>query len=262
MNAPKRTGKIESIAIGNMTVTPYVQRKIKPAWVRQLYQTFDLDDFGLPVVNKRDDKHYIVDGQHRIEAIKLWIGEGWGKQKIECRVFEGLTEQQEADMFDRLNTNLMVSTFDRFKTRVTARRSTELHIYAIVQNEGLCISQDKIPGAIRAVSTLRRVYTRSSAEVLQRTLRIIRDAFGDSGFEALVIDGIGHMCQRYNGILEESVATTKLNKTHGGVKGLLGRAENLHRQTGNAKAVCVAAAAVDVINSRRGGKKIPSWWKS
>jgi hypothetical protein len=49
---------------------------------------------------------------------------------------------------------------------------------------------------------------------------------------------------------------------HGGVNGLLGRAEQIRRQTGNPKNHCVAAAAVEAINRGRGGKKLPSWWAS
>lgn len=33
------------------------------------------------------------------------------------------------------------------------------------------------------------------------------------------------------------------------------------KQTGNAKGHCVAAAAVDINNRGRGGKKLPSWWR-
>jgi len=54
----------------------------------------------------------------------------------------------------------------------------------------------------------------------------------------------------------------KLSKANGGVNGLLNKAEVLRRSTGNQKGQCVAAAAVEVINKGRGGKKLPSWWKA
>jgi hypothetical protein len=52
-----------------------------------------------------------------------------------------------------------------------------------------------------------------------------------------------------------------LSSAHGGVKGLLNAAENLRNMTGNPKAHCVAAAAVNIVNRGRGGKKLPDWWK-
>jgi hypothetical protein len=82
---------------------------------------------------------------------------------------------------------------------------------------------------------------------LARGLRIIRDAYGDAGFDAAVIDGMGHLCQRYNGQLDDGVAIDRLSSAHGGVSGLLAKAEVLRKQTGNSKSHCVAAAAVDII---------------
>ena len=257
-----RHSSIKSIVLGKTRTSSNGQRAIKPSRVDKLVAEMDLDQLGLPVVNERDDVYYIIDGQHRIEALKHWMGKGWESQKIEVRIYNGLTEKEEANMFDRLNDVLHVTVFDRFKARLFAGRETELQIYSVVQKNNLCISKDKVPGAIGAVGTLSRVYQRDGKEDLGRTLRIIRDAFGDTGFEAQLIDGIGHLCHRYNGVLDEKVAVERLAATRGGAKGLLGRANVIHQKTGGAKAHCVAAAAVDIINAYRGGKKLPSWWKT
>ena len=187
-------GTIGDVPLSKMTVSGRIQRDLKPSRVAHLVSVFDLDDFGLPVVNLREGKYYIIDGQHRIEALKEWLGNGWEEQKVECRVYEGLSESEEADMFDRLNDVLAVRAFDRFKNRVIAQRDVELRIYRIVESESLCISRDKVPGAIGAVDTLRKVYMRSDGDTLARTLRIIRDPFGNAGFEAQIIDGIGRLC--------------------------------------------------------------------
>lgn len=257
------TSKIQSVPLLKMIVaTSRAQRVLKEHWVNHLLAEFDLDQFGLPTLNLRGARYYIIDGQHRIEALKRWLGEGWQTQHVECRVYTGMSEPEEADMFDRLNDVLVVGAFDKFKVRVTAGREVELDIQRIVQAQNLVISRAKMPGGIGAVATLKKVYVRSNRETLRRTLRIICNAFGDAGFEALVIDGVGLLCQRYNGLLAEERATQCLGNTRGGARGLLGKAEVLHKQTGNARSHCVAAAAVEVINAKRGGSKLPSWWKT
>lgn len=255
------SGKIMKVPLGKLVPSPFSQRGFKEAWAKQLLAELDLDDLGLIVVNFRNGMYYIVDGQHRIWAVKEWLGQGNDDQVIECRVFENLSEREEANLYDRLATVLAQTSFQKFVTRVRAQREVETQIYGIVQKAGLCLSLDDVPGAIGAVGTLRRVYLRSDERTLFDALTLIRDAYGDPGFEARVIDGIGHLCQRYNGVLDKDAAVQRLHDANGGVKGLLGRAENLHKQTGNSKAHCVAAAAVDIINQRRGGKKLPSWWK-
>lgn len=258
----EQTGETKWIRLVKMRVSGVAQRKFREARVDFLHATFDLDMLGTPVVNSREGWFYVIDGQHRVEALKRFLGKGWEDQQVQCHVYEGLTEQQEADMFCRYNNQLPVNTFDRFRVAVTAGYAEETAIKKVVEDAKLVISQEKLPGAVGAVGTLKRVYSRSDGETLGKSLRIIRGAFGDAGFEAMVIDGMGHLCQRYNGVLHEDVAINSLGNMHGGVKGLLGKAEVLHKQTGNPKAQCVAAAAVDVINGRKGQKKLPSWWKA
>jgi hypothetical protein len=244
-----------------MKVFDQAQRELKPHRVDHLLKNFDLDLIGMPVLNARDGHFYIIDGQHRVEALKQFLGPGWETQKIPCRVYDGLSEEEEADMFDRLNDAMQVSTFDKFRVRVTASRNVESTINDVVIGLGLKITRLKNQGGICAVGTLVKVYERSDAEVLQRSLRIIRDAYGDAGLEAAVIDGLGHVCQRYNGALDEKVAVNRLGEARGGVKGLLNKATVIQKQTGKAKSQCVAAAAVDIIN-QGSRKKLKSWWKT
>ena len=251
--------EIKLVPLNKLRTSVNTQRVLKPARVELLLSQFDLEQFGLPVVNLRDGAYWIVDGQHRLETLKRWLDKGWENQKIECRAYTGMTEKEEADMFDRLNNQLQVTTFDKFKVRVTAHRQTETAVQRAVEKQGLKISRTKGDGSIQAVATLVRIYERSDTEILGRALRITRDAFGDAGFTSAVLDGIGHLCQRYDGVLNESKSIEQLRAMRGGVGGLTSRAEVLRKQTGNQLSHCVAAAAVDVIN-RGGGRKLPSWW--
>ena len=262
-NETKREGTIQMVLLGKMHIASrHAQReKINRNRVDYLLSRFSLDKFGTPVVSYRYGEYYIIDGQHRIEAIKQWIGTGWEDQEIECLVYKNLTEADEAEKFLSLADVLPVNGFDKFRVAVSAGRVDEVHISKIVEGAGLCISREKIAGAIACVGAMKRVYERAGGNDLARALRILRDAYGDAGFAALLVDGLGHLCQRYNGVLDEDVAKQRLAATRGGVHGLLNRAEVLHKQTGSAKAHCVAAAAVDIINAKRGGKKLPSWWK-
>lgn len=252
------------VALGKMhTRTRHAQREFRnDNRVSYLIANFDLDKFEPPTLSERGNHYYIIDGDHRVAAVSQWLGEGWETQQIECRVYVGLTEPQESEMFLSLNDKLTVSAMDKFRVSVNAGRPDEVQVQKIVEAQGLCISRDAIPGSIGSVTTLMRVFRRSDAPTLSKTLRIIRDAYGDPGFDQSVIDGLGHLCQRYNGAIEEKHAVELLSNARGGVNGLLGRAEVLRKQTGNSRSQCIAAAAVDIIKTGKGGRKIPSWWKS
>jgi hypothetical protein len=216
------------------------------------------EQVGIPTVNKRSGSFYIIDGQHRVEAMREI---GWADQQIQCQVYDGLTESEEAEKFLKLNDVLAVSAFARFRVGVQAGREVECDVDRIVRAAGCVVTQDQTEGAISAVGTLIRIYDRGGPRVLARTLRIARDAYGTAGLVAASLDGIGLVCGRYNGELEDQVAIAKLSKIHGGVNGLLGKAEVIRRSTGQARSHSVAAAVVEIVNAGRGGKKLPSWFR-
>lgn len=257
-NRVEREATLRWVPISLMTVSPLAQRDVTFSRVDHLVANFDLEKIGTPVVNRRDGVWYIIDGQHRVEALREI---GWGDQQIQCWAYEGLTEQEEAEKFLGLNDYLAVNALAKFRVGVHAGREDECDIDRIVRSQNLVVSADKVPGGIGAVGTLRRIYGRGGANVLRQTLAIARDAYGDSGMEAAVLDGLGLFVQRYAADMETAEVVRKLSNAHGGAAGLLGKAEVLRRQTGNQKGHCVAAAAVEIVNSGRGGKKLQGWWR-
>lgn len=257
----QREARLMWVPIPRMKVNPTAQRQLNKAWVDHLAATFDPEELGNPLVNLRDDNYYIIDGQHRIEMLKQI---GWGDQNVQCWCYEGLTEEQEAEKFLKHNDSRSVDTFAKFKVGVRAGRPIECDIDRVVRLQGLVVSKEQVPGAIRPVGALRKVYTRSNGATLGRTLRITRDAFGDAGFKAPVISGLGLLCQRYNGTLDDDLAIKALGDMHGGVNGLLNLAELKRKSTGLTKEAAVAAVAVERINKvkPRGAKRLPDWIKA
>jgi hypothetical protein len=255
----EREARLRWVPLTQMRVNPLAQRDINQARVSRLAAAFDPEKMGAPTVNHRGDWFYLIDGQHRIAALKQWL-DSWDGQQVQCWTYEGLTEAQEAEKFLSLNDTLPVRAFAKFKVSVQAGRDAEGDVDRIVRSLGLRIARGS--GGISAVATLRRVYSRGGPAVLARALRIIRDAYGEAGLDGPVIDGIGLLCQRYDGDLSEQRAVERLAAAHGGVSGLTSRAGQLRQSTGSATAQCVAAAAVEVINRGSGGRKLPGWWRN
>lgn len=256
----QRAARLEWHQLSDLHPSPVAQRqKLNQARVDHIAASLDLEQIGTPTVNRRNGHTYIIDGWHRVEALRQFGFED--TDKVQCWTYTDLTEEQEAERFLKLNDTLTVDAMSKFRVAVNAGRDVECDIDRIVRACGLVVTRDHIDGGIGAVGTLIRVYNRSGAAVLSRTLRMIRDAYGTPGFDAAILDGIGLLCGRYDGELEDQVAIAKLSKTHGGPTALLGKAEMLRRSTGQPKNQCVAASAVEVINAGRGGRKLPAWWR-
>jgi len=251
-----RAAKRGWVPIAMMAVSPIAQRDFNRTRASDLAAEFDVEQLGILTVSKRAGFFWLIDGQHRKAALELI---GYGDQQVECEIYEGLTEAEEAEMFLRRNNALTVTAFAKFKVGVTAGRAEECAIDKIVRSLGMRVSQGKALGSISAVGTLRRVYRRDGADCLTRALAIIKDAYGDPGLEANVIDGIGLLVHRYGTDLKDSTAVAKLRTAMGGVNGLTGRADQIKLQRGWQAAHCVAAAAVDLINRGGGGRKLPAW---
>lgn len=261
-----RTGFEEKpIALKDLRVSPPAQREFNQAHANKILRKFDTKFFTNPEVSFRDGSYWIMDGQHSVWALKQWWGPTWVSITVDCNVYEGLTEADEAEFFkERNESRLQVTSFDKFRVALHApeKYRDEAHINQIVQEEGLRISKHKITGAIRAVGTLSTVYARDGAEVLRHALRTARDAYGDYGLTDIILNGMGLFFARYEGLITPPDVIAALQAHHGGANGLTGAAEELHLKTGNSKNQCVAATVVTFVNrKRRGAAKLANWWK-
>ena len=260
-NRVERDARLRWIPLGKMRVSPVAQRELRQHRVDYLVANFNLEELGTMTVNERGGWYYIIDGQHRRAALIEWLGGDWEPQKVQCWTYVGLSEEEEADKFDRLNDQLNVAAYDRFKVRVAARRPIETDVDRIVRSNGQTIAKDRNKG-IGATTSLLNIYVRAGGDQLGKTIRIIDNAYGTSGFEKVTLDGIGFLCQRYDGQLDESKIIQRLSTVRGGVKGLIGRAQILREKTKQPLGQCLAAAAVESYNRGSGGTKLPGWWNA
>lgn len=240
------------------------QRRYNKAQAEQYAADFDPNKFGLPTVNLRDAIYWIVDGQHRIEALRLWLAPN-DAGSVDCNVYQGLNDRDMAVLFAGLNSRRTVNAFDMFMVRCTAEEKRESDIRRIVEAQGLRLSQEKSDGCVSAVSACGKVYDAANDIVLGQALRTIKSAYaGDPvAFDGKVIEGLGLLYNRYNGRTNEKEMAGRLASTQYGVRGLLRRAEAQRERTGNQKAHCVAAVIVEIYNRGRTSKtgRLPAWWK-
>ena len=122
------------------------QRDLSQARVNRLAACFDLEQLGTPVVSHRDGYFFVIDGQHRIEALKLI---GYGGRQVQCWTYAGLAKASEAAMFLELDDMLTLSAYPKFKVAVQAGHPEECDIDRIVRAQGLRISLEHSGGRSR-----------------------------------------------------------------------------------------------------------------
>src|SRR5262245_14620837 len=115
----RKPSKIRPVQINLMRTPPALvtQREFRKAHGDEIAKDFDLNKLGYPIMNFRDGIYWILDGQHRIYALRE---NGFGDDVLECEVYENLTDQEMADIFIGTNTRKQIPPFDGFHIACTA----------------------------------------------------------------------------------------------------------------------------------------------
>lgn len=257
----------EWLVVGTLSFDDRIQRPLNQSRAATIARDFNPDAVGLITVNERPDGvRAVIDGMHRVEALKLM---GWESQKVECRVFKGLTLQQEAQLFLDLNKTARVQPIVSFLRRVTAAEGIACTINDIARSFGLVIDGQPGDGHLAAVVAVERVYRGDRGmskgthpKVLKDTLKVITDAWGPvaTGLNGDIILGVGLLFHRYGKAVDSAVLTNKLASLTGGPAGLLGLGRTYRSLRGGTVAQAVAGAVVDLYNKGRRTHRLGDWW--
>lgn len=263
----RRPSKIRPVPLGQMRVPPALvtQREFRRAHADRIIAEFDPNKLGYPIINHRDHIYWVLDGQHRVYAVKEFLGDGWKTQTIDCEVYDDLTDPEMAEIFLGRDARKAISPFDKFHVACTAGREPECGTRRVVEANGLKISRETKEGCVGAVSTLVKIRQRHGEMVLGQTLRTVKNGFGTpEAFDGSILEGVALVYNRYNGRTNEKDMAARLASLSHGPRGLLRRAESQRERTGNQKAQCIAATVVDIYNKGVGPRakdRLPSWWK-
>lgn len=263
--SPKHAPKVMEVLISLMETPPALvtQRPFIQAHGDALAKDLDLGLLGYPVINHREGKWWIVDGQHRIYALKE---NGFANEKLYCEVYTDLSDQEMAQTFLGRDRRRAISPFVKFKIGVTAGQSRETAILRVVEANGLSVTRSKGAHNVGAVSTLIRIYDSNPDKdaAVGFVLRVAKHAFtGDAlGFDAAMLEALGLIHSRYSARVIEKVLIERLSLPQNSARNLMRRVEDIRTRTGNYKAPCLASVIVDAYNKNAFGKqRLQSWWK-
>lgn len=255
--APERiqvTSHLQWVRLDQMNVNPQAQRALSQAWVDELAKQFDPDLMGFIHLSFRDGWYYIIDGQHRQMAAVQYLG---SDQQVQCHVYTGLTNQQEAQLFLDLNKKKAQSPISKYKVSLTAGAPDECDVDRIVRALGITIGSSTQLEEITCITAILAVYRKNGPGALSFALRVIRDAYGYEGFKREVISGLALVTKRYGSQIDEARLTKRL--TTAGLVTLKRRGRDLREVSGSPADQCYSCGIVEFYN-RGSGTRVDPWW--
>lgn len=174
---------------------PMYQREVNEARAAAMAEHFDHALVGVVALSEREDgSMVIIDGQHRWTAAKM---AGLGDAKFLAEVHEGLTPEEEARLFLRLNgTRSAVPAFAKFRARVAAKEDAAMAITAIAKKIGLTISMAKSKNTVAAVDALDSVYRFGNLDATLRAAKTWGDGRSEF-FDAPLLRGLSAFLREY-----------------------------------------------------------------
>lgn len=160
------------ISIDSLKLDGY-QRNIKPSKIKKMTKEFDEELLGAITVSYRDGVYYVVDGQHRVMLCNIMR-----VKTIYAIIHTGLTKEEEAELFIKLNQNqTKVTKAEVFDAKVVAKDKMALLIKSIVKQNGFKMGKATGTNIIAAYGAIENIIKKFGIEHLDRTLRVSRAAW-------------------------------------------------------------------------------------
>ncbi|MGN0662547.1 MAG: DUF6551 family protein [Faecalibacterium sp.] len=193
------------------------QRGIQRSRVERIAANFNEYIANEPKVSFRNGEYIVTDGQHTIEGRIL---RNCGKDlPILCKVYTGLTAQQEALLFAEQNGfSAPLSAGIKLRARVFGGDEVSTAFLAATNRVGLVLdyNQQISDYRIGCVNTAFRLYKRMGEPLYCETLRLIVEAWEGKpdSLRASVLRGMMHFVELYHGEFSEERLIHALRGIH------------------------------------------------
>jgi len=170
---PKVSFESREIETGKLKIRPQYQRPLNENRVKKMAEAFDDELAGTIEVSFADGHYWVVDGQHRLAAMRA-------KGIRICRVLihYGLTIEEEARLFGLLNSERMaVQPRDLYRAELLAGVERTVAVAASLQKYGLHLVNS---GNDRTgVAAVRHLWELQERRSLDDTLLVVKKGWSD-----------------------------------------------------------------------------------
>lgn len=191
------------------------QRPLDTKRVKRIVDNFNPKLINPIKVSLRDGKYYVFDGQHTLKALVLRNG---GKDLgVECKIYENLTQEQEAELFAEQNgISRSVDVASKMRAKHLAGDKEISELKECIESVGILFdfSKNKAANKIICYNAVSKIYKQYSADFLKDVLRIILEAWNgdEDSLRKEIISGLSLFCDTYKGMYDRAELVKKLSK--------------------------------------------------
>lgn len=249
--------KYMKINTRDILIPKHAQRQFDQRHGDKLAANFTMDKFKPLDVSFRDGKYWVIDGQHRLYAIKKRKG---GDCLVLCYVHYGMTMHDEAEFFlSQLDDTVRIQTPDRMRVRMLDGDETVIGMVRGAEKAGFIVDFDKHKARdrITALAALETVYKALNHDVYVKALATLKKAYNghvDSLCREMIL-GMGLLFKEYQDVIDP-VALANTLKTTTTPRDILMEGRAFDGRHGDGKLFrgrAYALAMVKAYNTRRKG---------
>lgn len=173
-------GVLRNMSTGALNSGQPYQRPVREQDVKKLIKHWDPSCFTPPIVSFRSNLYNLVDGQHRVDAMRRMNG---GKEvTIPCLIFTGWTYEQEAEMYyklDKASSHLKAA----YSIKALLESGTDPNVLDIkqrIERAGFTWALDKPQGIAYEIKPVRAAimaYEKLGAPGFSRMLGLLAGAW-------------------------------------------------------------------------------------
>jgi len=195
---------------------PKYQRNIDAARIKKITKNWDDDLVNAPKVSLRENgMYYVFNGQHTLAAWK----KRYGNRPIQCKVYRGLTETEEKDLFVKQEGfSKAVGLVDKLRAEFNSGDPEVMDMVRCIQLAGCTVDFDnrtsQVANRINAVTTAYNVFREVGHDNFINILDILRRAFyGDQkGFQDGFLKGMKYLFKNHCDRISVKQMVTSLQK--------------------------------------------------
>lgn len=246
--------EIRTLPVGTLNVDPAYQRYYHPSWSKEIAVNFTPDLMDVIHVSQRDGRYWVFDGQHRMNAIRIKFHDV--SYPVVCKVYHGLTKEEEAKLFYKFNTSKKkMSAADMLKSQAVYGDEEVTAFLKHTSDAGFIIDPAKRVNCrygIQAVKKAQTLFGRLGPELYDRMLKLLKATWNGEQWSVSqnMLGGMGAFLQAFGDKIDDDKFVSQLkNVTENQI------VKEAGRFTDETVPVAYASALVNYYNkSLRSGK--------